>query len=195
MDPTKAKVIHLPEDALEAVQGMVGWIYSGKIAVPERFWKHRAETEASDGMITPWGYLARLYIIADKFDFPHLHNAVIDACVIYHKSYAFNVGIVSYVYKDTEDTSKLRKLMVQMARHGSTAAHVLEIKLPKDFVNDILTQKDRERVMTTQSAGTCHIILEDPEDIFCAKYHIDAGPRGLHKPGVRCKSLESFAHL
>ncbi len=95
----------LPDDEIDPVERMIGWLYSAKIqltspvsseAATERYWQ-----------------LAKLNTLADKYDIVHLKNSIIDELYELRKSSRVpRPQVIQYVYSNTTQQSPFRKLLV-----------------------------------------------------------------------------------
>ncbi|KAF3041583.1 hypothetical protein E8E12_008752 [Didymella heteroderae] len=104
----------LPEDDDNAFKTFVGWLYSSSLPVPR---------EESD-----LGVLFELYLMAEKFQIPHLIADVLQVVREWYKFSDSYPGLrrVQYIYANTENGSPMRHMLV----HLIARMMVLEKGLP-----------------------------------------------------------------
>ncbi|KAJ8116714.1 hypothetical protein OPT61_g1916 [Boeremia exigua] len=104
----------LPEDDDNAFKTFVGWLYSSSLPVPR---------EESD-----LGVLFELYLMAEKFQIPHLIADVLQVVREWYKFSDSYPGLrrVQYIYANTENGSPMRHMLV----HAIARMMVLEKGMP-----------------------------------------------------------------
>lgn len=104
----------LPEDDDNAFKTFVGWLYSSSLPVPR---------EESD-----LGVLFELYLMAEKFQIPHLIADVLQVVREWYKFSDSYPGLrrVQYIYANTENGSPMRHMLV----HSIARMMVLEKGMP-----------------------------------------------------------------
>lgn len=104
------RIIKFPDNAPEAVEIMVCWLYEGQISLSEQLWEHgRSEKTGS----TTCDILADLHVIAKKYQIRNLRKDAAWAMGEFLFRSDFNVSIIPLVWELTSDReSPLRKLML-----------------------------------------------------------------------------------
>ena len=108
---TSEQSISLPEDDADTFEVLVKWLYGKRLSDPEprRSWE------------VNYHYLARLDVLADKYDIAGIRNEIIDAVFECEakKTDPFSEETVAFVYANSTSSSSLRKLSA-----GAFAWHI-----------------------------------------------------------------------
>lgn len=100
-------ILDLPEDDVDTFDRFIQWMYSGEYGLSGGFETHAEADER-------YNQLARLYILADKLQVPRLKNDVVNKFfeVKVKARCVPRCSTVSYIFKNSLNSSLLRKLMV-----------------------------------------------------------------------------------
>lgn len=114
---SKSTPFGLPDDENAPFKTFVGWLYSSALPIP------REEKDL--------GNLFDLYLMAEKWQIPHLMTDVLQTVREWYKYSDTYPGLrrVQYMYANTEDGSPMRSMLV----HSIARQMVLEDGIPKHW--------------------------------------------------------------
>ncbi|EON67205.1 hypothetical protein W97_06458 [Coniosporium apollinis CBS 100218] len=110
-----AGAVELDNDDVEVFKTFFGWMYTGKLFEPS--------SEPGKVPLTA-NLLAKIYVFGDARGIPDLKNAAIDAFVdkIIDDWNNVPASTIPYIYDNTPEDSKLRKLLVDMITYETLAS-------------------------------------------------------------------------
>jgi len=96
-------LVHLPDDDPVAVKSMLYWLYHKRLGVPEEMFHKDAVVHVHHGMKSAPGLLAKIYVMADKFQMPALMNDTVNALMYWHlehiESSKLPAIVVKYIFQ------------------------------------------------------------------------------------------------
>jgi hypothetical protein len=125
----------MPLDVEMVAKSLVYWLYCECIRVPDEV------SGTSDDMMGSYGFLCKLWVIAEKWQLQALGNDVIDAIIdLYLVNEYFPYSIIEFVYRETsKKRSGIRRLFVSIVEIGLSThePHGLENVMPTGFIDDL----------------------------------------------------------
>jgi hypothetical protein len=172
-------VIKLPEDNAEVIKMMIFWIYHDEVCIAKFDDKSVIDT-CEKALKAPWGLFAQLYVIGQKYQMPRLQDDAIDALLHHCEDHYLTAGIISWVYENTLKGDKLRKLIFRIAKRDLDRSKLATFcnSLCWEFLFD-MTYASAEDVDGQELEDNEILIAhDDPQEDFCAEYHVDGGCEG-----------------
>jgi len=145
-------VVHLPEDDIEVFQAFYYWLYTRKL-----FDLHsgRAYLSKTDTTNIEWMLICKIFVFGDARGIPELKNAAVDFIIAkFIQTWAFPIEIVRFVFDNTQESSPLRKLLVDMALESGDLDQMRQYRgyFTKDFLVDmVVTMQKSNRVASVTS--------------------------------------------
>lgn len=145
-------VVHLPEDDVEVFQAFYYWLYTRKL-----FDLHagRAYASKTDTTNIEWMLICKIFVFGDARGIPGLKNAAVDLTVAkFVQMWAFPIETVRFVFDNTQESSPLRKLLVDMALESGDLDQMRQYRgyFTKDFLVDmVVTTQKSNRVASVTS--------------------------------------------
>ena len=145
-------VVHLPEDDVEVFQAFYYWLYTRKL-----FDLHagRAYVSKTDTTNIGWMLICKIFVFGDARGIPGLKNAAVDLIIAkFIQTWAFPIEIVRFVFDNTQESSPLRKLLVDMALESGDLDRIRQYRgyFTKDFLVDmVVTMQKSNRAASVTS--------------------------------------------
>jgi hypothetical protein len=160
-----------------AIKGMVYWMINDKICLPKETYysPYRMESTEEEAMESVWGFLAKLYILGDKYFIPRLRNDVIDGLIVLYRNHTVPpVGIASYIYKNTSSEESLfGRLLARMVLWSLDGDHWRRARdsgiICHEFLFDVVVEVGQEGGCPCSLDTEIHI--PNPESVFCEEFH------------------------
>jgi len=178
--------IELPEDDPEAVRSIVYWIYHNKISIPAQLVEEQI-TKVDSTMECCPGFLAKIYVLADKYQMSLLCNDVFDAYFVWMKKTdgIMPVKVMDYIYKNT--TGRLSRFLAPhiMSRYSRLDYSKAKGEMCPEFLHDLAdnfaSHKDCDGVFV--DFQVMEVCLEDD--------HCSANHEHRKKP-KRCSQIKEY---
>ncbi|PMD41659.1 hypothetical protein L207DRAFT_582089 [Hyaloscypha variabilis F] len=106
----KDRSVQLPEDDPDAVNTMLYWVYHNRLGVPERMFHRDTPVGVDATMESAPGLLAKVYVLAEKYQMVALMNDTIEALIFWHREHLKNgkipAKVIQYVFETIPDPEK-----------------------------------------------------------------------------------------
>ncbi|KAN0098735.1 hypothetical protein V8E51_014398 [Hyaloscypha variabilis] len=124
------------EETKLAIHQTILWMYRHDLCFPASF--NTASVSINDSLDTAPGLLARLFVLAEKYQITRLQNDIIDAFLVWLDDFSLNhmipASVIQYVWTNTiSEDCLLRKFLVDYAN-----AHyeIWDMKAVKDLIEE-----------------------------------------------------------
>jgi hypothetical protein len=175
---------------------MIYWLYHDETYIPAEildFSRCRESYESEEGaMKSIWGFLAKMFILGEKYHIPRLQNHAMDGMLIFSQAEPFNIHVAPFVYKNTSSkTSALRRLIVRLSVCDLGPSDVLNARDTGFNCPELLfdmavaaTKVKGDYVDRNQQyeGFTIH-----PKRTFCGEFHTHGEGKG-----EKCESLHMY---
>lgn len=160
--------LKLPEDESDCIRAMITWMYHPFIRIPKGLCGKEKE-------MARVAFLARLWVVADKFNILRLRNDSLDGIIHYLDNYVrgtvgktamdfFHHEVLSFVYQNTYESAPIRKVLVDFAIETleQNDVDVLRGSPAEEFLFELL----KNMMSNSRRQPKASLCVE-----FCSQYH------------------------